>query len=189
MLWSLLSLKFFVYAVVSFVNLSTICMLVYIVMYCMCFMFIVLPPIVTQHPEDQLIELRSNLSNTTLSCKASGYQVMYTWTFNELIINADSHHIIDGPILQIFHLKPSDRGRYLCIAKNIGGFTNSELANIILSGELMHVYNIVQERVYPILRSEGLLHAVQQFVYRCVDRGNEIHNLECYLRSLFCLTT
>ena len=101
------------------------------------FYFIVLPPIVTQHPEDQLIELRSNFSNITLSCNASGYQVTYTWTVNEVIIDADSHHVIDGNILKIVHLNLSNRGQYLCIAKNAGGFVKSEHASIIVSGELM----------------------------------------------------
>ena len=101
------------------------------------FNIVVLPPIVTQHPEDQLIELRSNFSNTTLNCKASGYQVTYTWTVNHIIIDADNHHVIDGPILKIFHINLSNRGQYLCIAKNAGGFVKSEHASIIVSGELM----------------------------------------------------
>jgi len=104
-----------------------------------CFIFIVLPPVVTQHPEDKLIELHSNLSNTTLNCKASGYQVTYTWSLNEVIIDADNHHVIDGPILKIFHLKLSDKGRYLCIARNVGGFVNSDPASITVLGELIYV--------------------------------------------------
>jgi len=104
-----------------------------------CFIFVVLPPIITQHPEDKKIELRSNLFNTTLNCKASGYQVTYTWSLNDLVIDGDSHHVIDGPILKIFHLKLSDKGQYVCTAENVGGFVNSNSARVILSGELICV--------------------------------------------------
>ena len=102
---------------------------------CMCsclvsFCHIVLPSITTQINSVTVLTGQS----VTLTCNATGTDIVYQWTRNGVIISNN-----DSSVLRINKIKQSDDGIYQCIVSNKGGNDTSNPGVIVIYGKGMYL--------------------------------------------------
>ena len=102
----------------------------------MLFLLLLVPiPVITEHPNDQIIELHTNNVTISLCCNATGYDLSYSMT-------KDGVHLADNNLINrdgsfcytIINVKPTDGGHYQCIVNNIAGSVSSRVANVYIFG-------------------------------------------------------
>jgi len=89
-----------------------------------------LPPVIAQHPFDQLVEVHFDVS---LKCRAVGDNLVYHWTHNNNTITPNGHYIVKGSDLFIVNATMLDAGKYQCIATNRNVTNASNYATIIVA--------------------------------------------------------
>ena len=86
---------------------------------------------------DAVIQLHSNFTNHTLTCKAdeaSSYSMMvYKWGRQDDNIPFDSTGV-NTNTLTLINLQPEDAGNYPCVATNASGSSESNYANLTING-------------------------------------------------------
>ena len=87
---------------------------------------------ITKHPIDIDIELLTNFTNYTLTCKAVGTS-SYTWERQDDIIPSDSTGV-NTNTFTLISLQPRDSGNYRCLATNARGSSKSNYAIVTVSG-------------------------------------------------------
>ena len=87
---------------------------------------------ITKHPINIDIELLTNFTNYTLTCKADGAS-SYTWERQDDIIPFDSIGV-NTNTLTLINLQPRDSGNYRCLATNARGSSKSNYAMVTASG-------------------------------------------------------
>ena len=95
-----------------------------------------IPLMITIHPMDAVIQLYSNFTNHTLTCKADGAS-SYKWERQNDVIPSDSTGV-NTNTLTLINLRPEDAGNYQCVATNTrGSSSESNYAAINISGKPM----------------------------------------------------
>ena len=79
-------------------------------------------------PMDATIQLITNFTNHTLTCKADEASSYYWEKGNDIILS-------DSNILTLINLRPKDAGSYRCVATNAIGTSKSDYAIVTISGE------------------------------------------------------
>ena len=102
-------------------------------------------PVITEHPNDQIIELHTNNVTISLCCNATGYDLSYSMT-------KDGVHLADNNLINrdgsfcyiIINAEPADSGQYECIVSNIAGSVSSRIANVYIFGMLVYMIVCMQ---------------------------------------------
>ena len=99
------------------------------------FHWFTVPPIITKHPMDTVIQLYSNFTNHTLTCEAVGAS-SYNWERQNDVIPSDSTGM-NTNTLTLINLQPEDAGNYRCVATNASGSSQSNYAVVTISSKSM----------------------------------------------------
>ena len=99
------------------------------------FHWFTVPPVITIHPMDTVIQLDSNFTNHTLTCEADGAS-SYNWERQNDVIPSDSTGV-NTNTLTLINLLPEDGGNYRCVATNAGGSSQSNYAVVTISSKSM----------------------------------------------------
>ena len=99
----------------------------------MCHMFTAIPPVITLHPMDTVIQLFTNFTNHSLTCEADGAS-SYNWERQNDVIPSDSTGV-NTNTLTLINLQPEDAGDYRCVATNAGGSSKSNYATVTVSSK------------------------------------------------------
>ena len=94
--------------------------------------FVVIPPVITTHPMDTVIQLYTNFTNHTLTCEADG-ALSYRWERQNDVIPFDSTGVNTNTLILI-NLQPEDAGNYRCVATNASGGSESNYAHLTING-------------------------------------------------------
>jgi len=99
---------------------------------CIDFSFTDFPPVIVQHPYNQMVEFHFDLY---LRCRAVGANLKYQWTHNDSVLVPNSHYsIINESDIVINNVQSSDAGQYQCIVSNSSGKVASKYATILVVG-------------------------------------------------------
>ena len=106
---------------------------------CACAIYITMfttgiPPVITAHPMDTVIQLFTNFTNHTLTCEADG-ALSYRWERQNDVIPSDSTGV-NTNTLALINLQPEDAGNYRCVAVNVRGTNKSSYATVTVSGKM-----------------------------------------------------
>ena len=99
----------------------------------MCQMFTALPPLITLHPMDTVIQLFTNFTNHTLTCEADGAS-SYNWERQNDVIPSDSSGV-NTSTLTLINLQPEYAGNYRCVATNASRSSKSNYATVTVSSK------------------------------------------------------
>ena len=91
-----------------------------------------------KHPMSQVVCLRSNFTNITLTCKADGASSYY-WERKHDDIPSSAIGVKTSS-LTLIDLQLEDAGQYRCVATNNSGSTKSDYAVLILKGTYLLVH-------------------------------------------------
>ena len=96
------------------------------------------PPYFTKHPMSQVVSLKSNFTNISLTCEAEGAST-YRWErqYDSIPSGAMGVHT---DTLTLTNLRLQDAGQYRCVATNSSGSTESDYAVLFLRGTYLHTY-------------------------------------------------
>ena len=86
----------------------------------------------------QVIDLRSNFTNITLTCKADGASSYY-WERKRDDIPSSAIGV-NSSSLTLINLQLKDAGQYRCVATNNIGSTESDYTVLILKGTYLFVH-------------------------------------------------
>ena len=76
------------------------------------------PPMVTQHPVNQLVSTGAEAA--TFKIEATGDNLTFQWQKNGSDLDSDSNYSgTDTNTLKICHVRKSDTGHYRCLVKNL----------------------------------------------------------------------
>ena len=108
-------------------------------MYFTVYIYVAPLPVITEHPNDKIIELHSvNSFNISICCNATGYDLSYSIAKEGLHLTADIQINNDGSFcFTIVNAEPADSGHYQCVVTNSAGFVSSRIANIFIFGMYM----------------------------------------------------
>ena len=90
-----------------------------------------------KHPMSQVIDLRSNFTNITLTCKTDGVSSYY-WERQDDGIPSGAIGV-NSSSLTLINLQLKDAGQYRCVATNNDGSTKSDYAVLILRGTYIFI--------------------------------------------------
>ena len=97
-------------------------------------------PVITEQPDDQIIELYANNINISLCCKAAGYDLTYWWTKNSVKLTSHSQYNDYGNEFLCYTIENAnltDKGLYQCIVSNSAGNVSSRIVRISIFGMLL----------------------------------------------------
>ena len=84
---------------------------------------------------DTIIQLYTNFTNHTLTCRADG-ALSYRWERQNDVIPSDSTGV-NTNTLTLINLQPEDAGNYRCVASNASGSIESNYAHLTISSKPM----------------------------------------------------
>ena len=90
------------------------------------------PPHFTKHPMSQVVGLKSNFTNISLTCEAEGAST-YRWERQYDSIPSSAIGV-NTNTLMLINLQLKDAGQYRCVATNSSGSTESDYAVLFLRG-------------------------------------------------------
>ena len=98
-----------------------------------------------KHPMSQVVGLKSNFTNISLTCEADGAS-SYRWErqYDSIPSSAIS---VNTNTLTLINLRLEDAGQYRCVATNNSGTTESDYAVLILRGMLARYNYSVASRL------------------------------------------
>jgi len=99
-------------------------------------------PRVLMHPVSRTINLVTNNVNMSLSCKADGRNLKYSW---ERLQGSLPSNIkgANTPTLYFTFLRPEDAGKYRCKVFNDSGYGYSDYEVLQIHGENYYVHTAV----------------------------------------------
>ena len=100
---------------------------------CIHIYFVGNPPHFTKHPMSQVVGLKSNFTNISLTCEAEGAST-YGWERQYDSIPSSAIGM-NTSTLTLINLQLRDAGQYRCVATNSSGSTESDYAVLILRGK------------------------------------------------------
>ena len=97
------------------------------------------PPNITEPPEDIFAELFKPIN---LTCNAVGNPI-YHWERDDVLVA-----MISDTVFEIAEVRPEDRGRYRCLAKNNAGTAVSASALVTIQGQFINNPSCVNSCIY-----------------------------------------
>ena len=97
-------------------------------------LFTGIPPLITLHPMDTVIQLYTNFTNHTLTCEADG-ALSYRWERQNDVIPSDSTGV-NTNALTLINLQIKDAGNYRCVATNFHGSSESNYATVTVTSKM-----------------------------------------------------